>query len=255
MLNLPFDLYPILIALSILIDRILIEVYFRKNRLGKNNAIAFELNLVIAAFRGVIGGILRQNLYDFIENPKNYRFTWARTFFGGLLFGAGSFLIGYFLIIRKKYPQSLSPILTLAGACIPLSHGIGRIGCVLDGCCYGKEIPSSSPFYLMGIKFNTTSTKVYPTNLFESVFLLLLASILLYLAFKKHSQYTLPIYRISYGIFRFLIEFLRGDHRGSFIPGISPSQFWAILLLIGGIVYLSILLFRAKKKNSQKPSK
>ncbi len=248
MLNLSFDLYPFLIAFSILIDIFLIELYFRKNGYKKENAIAFELNLVIAAFRGVVGGILRQNLYDFIENPHTYRFTWARTFFGGLIFGAGSFLLGYFFVIRKKYPKSINPILSLAGALIPLSHGIGRIGCVLDGCCYGKPIPEGSPFAWRGIKFHTTSVKVYPTNLFECIFLLLLASILLYLVYQKHSSYTLPIYRISYGIFRFLMEYLRGDHRGSFLPGISPSQFWALLLLIGGLVYLILLIIKKRKQ-------
>ena len=54
MLNLNFDLYPFLIAFSILIDVFLIEFYFRKNGYGKENAIAFELNLVIAAFFGVV---------------------------------------------------------------------------------------------------------------------------------------------------------------------------------------------------------
>lgn len=248
MLNLNFDLYPFLIAFSILIDVFLIEFYFRKNGYGKENAIAFELNLVIAAFFGVVGAILRQSLYDFIENPHAYHFTWSMTFFGGLLFGAGSFLLGYYFVIRKKYPKSLSPILSLAGACIPFSHGIGRIGCFLDGCCYGKPVPENSPFAWIGIKFHTTSVKVYPTNLFECIFLLLLASILFYLVFKKHSSYTLPIYRISYGIFRFLMEYLRGDHRGNFIPGISPSQFWSLRLFISGILYFVLLLILKRNK-------
>ena len=55
------------------------------------------------------------------------------------------------------------------------------------------------------------------------------------------------IYLLSYGIFRFLIEFLRGDHRGIFIPGISPSQFWAILFFLGGVVYLILLLVQKKR--------
>ena len=55
---------------------------------------------------------------------------------------------------------------------------------------------------------------------------------------------------ISYGVFRFLIEFLRGDHRGNLIPGISPSQFWAIIIFLGGIAYLVLLLLSKKKKQA-----
>jgi phosphatidylglycerol:prolipoprotein diacylglycerol transferase len=95
--------------------------------------------------------------------------------------------------------------------------------------------------------FRTTHGHVVvPTQLFEAVFLLTLSSILILLAFKKETLLTLPIYMISYGIWRFLIEFLRDDHRGNFIPGITPSQFWAIVLFIGGVTYLVILL-KSKK--------
>lgn len=131
-----------------------------------------------------------------------------------------------FFSFEKKNPPFLTPLMTIAGPCVPFAHGLGRIGCFLDGCCYGKETDS-----IFGIKFTTTTTKVWPTNLFEAIFLLVLASGLFYLAYRHRSRYTFPIYMMSYGVFRFLIEFLRGDHRGSFIPGISFSVLGSSFIL------------------------
>ena len=52
---------------------------------------------------------------------------------------------------------------------------------------------------------------------------------------KKISKYNLGIYAIAYGIFRFFIEFLRGDDRGSLVGVLSPSQWTSILLIIFGV--------------------
>ncbi|MBQ2431188.1 MAG: prolipoprotein diacylglyceryl transferase, partial [Campylobacter sp.] len=60
------------------------------------------------------------------------------------------------------------------------------------------------------------------------------------------------IYLIAYGVWRFFIEFARGDYRGSFIPGLSPSQFWSIILVILGVAYLLFRLFYWNKKIGQK---
>jgi prolipoprotein diacylglyceryltransferase len=57
------------------------------------------------------------------------------------------------------------------------------------------------------------------------------------------------IYLIVYGILRFLIEFVRGDDRGSFIPGLTPSQFWAIIMIVMGILFMFIMPIIIKKYN------
>ena len=82
--------------------------------------------------------------------------------------------------------------------------------------------------------------KVIPTQLFEMIFLLALALILGIMAFKQISHYQMIIYMVSYGIFRFIIEFYRGDERGQLDAGLSPSQYICILMVLGaiGLVFL-----------------
>lgn len=58
----------------------------------------------------------------------------------------------------------------------------------------------------------------------------------------------MPVYMISYSVWRFFVEFLRGDDRGSsFIPALSPSQLISVLLFLGGAVLLFLLVRREKK--------
>lgn len=242
-----FDIYPVVVLIGVILALVFLELFFRKNNIKKGMATDYEILFVASVALGFIFAVLFQNVYDLIENPSTYKWTWAMTFFGGLVGGVSTFLIGQRLFLHKKYPYSMAAITCIAGGGIPLAHCFGRIACTLAGCCYGRAIDPSSPFYWMGIEFRTTpGVKVYPTQLIEAIFLLMLATLLLILAFKKKSLLTLPIYCISYGVFRFLIEFLRGDHRGDFIPGITPSQFWAIVLFVGGIVYL-VLIIHSKK--------
>lgn len=235
-------LYPLLIVLGLILALFLIQKYFKS--LGKEKAMATDFQILIVASTavGLVFALLFQNLYDYIEDPDNYTFTWGLTFFGGLVGGVISFFSGYFLFLGKKYPKSFAYLSVIAGGAIPLAHALGRVGCFLAGCCYGKPVEEGSPFAWMGVKFLTTDTKVYPTNLMEAIFLFVLAFILIYLAFKINTRMTLGIYCVSYGVFRFLIEYLRGDHRGDFIPGITPSQFWAILLIVIGIAYIVYLV-------------
>jgi len=240
-----FDTYGILIALGVLACFGYLEIYFRRRKADRRLILDIEINALVAIIIGLLFAVLFQNLYDFIENPSSYQWTWALTFYGGLIGGAISFLSGHFFFLEKHYPGYMKDFLPIAPACISVAHGFGRIGCFLAGCCYGGV--TDSP---LGVLFPGMEHKVWPTNLFEAIFLLVLSSILLFLAMKKNRSSLGPaIYLIAYGIWRFLIEYLRGDHRGQFIPGLTPSQFWSIIMVIGGLLYLFIL-YRIKKKKT-----
>jgi phosphatidylglycerol:prolipoprotein diacylglycerol transferase len=80
--------------------------------------------------------------------------------------------------------------------------------------------------------------KVIPTQLIESIFLFILFFVFSYLLLKKKFKLNQSLYFICYGIFRFLIEYIRDDYRGTTILKIfTPSQFTAILLVAVGIIW------------------
>ena len=171
------------------------------------------------------------------------------TFYGGLVGGVIIFLIIYFgigaLIFKKQENiHHFFPIATIAGAVIPVAHGIGRIGCLMAGCCHGTrcEAPQWYTVEFMEQVLNEQQGAwewqafyAVPVQLYEAIFLLALAVFLIWRVIKN-KHYNLSIYTISYGVWRFLAEYLRGDARGEGIVSfLSPSQQTALLLIAVGI--------------------
>lgn len=237
------DSYSVMVLIGLIAVFGIVEAFYRIKGMSRRVMYTIEILACIAVAVGFVFAILTQNLYDFIEKGDAYTWTWAMTFYGGLIGGAAAFLGIYFLYYRKKEGPFLTQILVVAPAAITAAHGFGRIGCFLSGCCYGVETDS-----WLGVQFPGMENKVYPTNLFEAIFLLLFSVVLLVLAIKLDFKYNFSVYLIGYGIFRFLIEFIRGDHRGGLVPGLSPSQFWSIVMVIGGIAYIFLVPLMYKKE-------
>jgi phosphatidylglycerol:prolipoprotein diacylglycerol transferase len=219
-----FDSYTVMLVLGILASFVLAIIYIKYKKYTKKDI----LDLIICGAFAIVGGIVFalgfQTLYDLIEDPSNFTFTFKMTFYGGLFGGVLFFVLTYYLLLKKKTTLDLGSVLNIAPACITLAHGIGRIGCFLAPCCYGIE-------HEHGLYFAELGTKVIPTQLYEMIFLLVLSSILIVMAFKDF-KYSYAIYLGTYSIFRFIIEFFRGDDRGFTFLGMSPSQLWSILILI-----------------------
>lgn len=211
--------------------------------------------ILITAFFAIVGGygssILFQALYNLGETGVfSLSENTGSTFYGGLIGGAAIFLCSYFFIGRavcKELPVQYFKTTTDFAACsIVLAHCIGRLGCFFAGCCYGK--PTDAWF---GIVFPSAGEKVIPTQLFECIFLLLLFAVLLVL-FLKTDVSCLGVYLTVYAVFRFVIEFWRGDDRGSLGIPLSPSQFIAIVLFAVGAACIALFAWRKRRKTGAK---
>lgn len=163
------------------------------------------------------------------------------TFIGGLMGGLASFILLLKYAVKTTGPQLLK-ILNTVIVGVVLAHAFGRIGCYLAGCCYG--IPTES---FLGVDFHAGESvgSVLPTNLYEALFLFGLFAALNFVKSFKNREFS--VYLMAYGTFRFLIEFIRGDDRGSLFGFIqtayntypTPSQYLS-LIMIGIGVYLFI---------------
>lgn len=177
----------------------------------------------------------------FLSNPLSVILSRSGfVFYGGIISG-----ILTVLILAKKHKINLLKTTDIAAVGIPLGHALGRIGCFCYGCCYGKPtdsgwgilFPPESPAGLLGVK-------VIPTQLISALFLFLIFFLLLILKkYKRFDGRILLSYGICYGIFRFIIEFYRGDSRGE-ILSLSISQFAALVLIIISIFFF----FRWKRR-------
>lgn len=240
-------MYGVMIAIGVFCA--FMVIYFYSKRLGiptKYADFVFYDGIATIAF-GFFSAALFQSVYDYIEDPsKGFHFGQRITFIGGLIGGAVFFLVVYF-IVRKKLKIKLAPMLPVIPCAITIGHALGRVGCFFAGCCYGKPYDG-----IFSVKFPNVAERVHPTQLYEAVFLLLLFGVMSFLLLKKVKayKYNFEIYLVAYGIARFLIEFFRGDDRGSVGIALSPSQMTSILLAVAG---LAVLFFHIRFRNVFEP--
>lgn len=238
-------LYEILFAAAIVAALVVFAKYTTKKGMPYKVQ-SFYLNISMAAIMaGYLSAFLFQAAYNYFESGE-FVFKGV-TFLGGLVGGAAAFLIGYFAFAKPESKKYFPLSLEAAPCAIMLAHAIGRVGCFFAGCCHGIETDS-----VFGMVFPARGhgKAVYPTQLYESIFLFGMFALSTWLFFKDVKG-NLPLYLVSYGVFRFLIEFIRGDDRGKFIISfLSPSQTQSLLLIVCGAV-LYFFMLRKKARQSK----
>lgn len=234
--------YGLMIAIGILCCFFVLFFYGKLKGVDSKMLDFTFYNGIASIALGFVAAAIWQAVYNYIDNPAEgfHMFSEGLTFIGGLIGGVVCFLLIYF-IFRNKLNIRILDILSLAPCCITVAHAFGRIGCFFAGCCYGKATDS-----WLGVNFPGIG-HVHPTMLYESAFLFILFAVFSFLYIKYKFKHNMSLYLVLYGIFRFLIEYLRGDERGSFIGNISPSQFWSILMVVIGVgLYFAVTPFFKK---------
>lgn len=241
-----FHMYGLMIAVGILAC-FGVWFHFGKKRKIEEKFVDFVFyNAIVAIVVGFGSAALFQATYNYIEDPsKGFKLGGGITFIGGLIGGIASFLVGY-AIFRKKFKARLVDMVSIAPCCILIAHAFGRVGCFFAGCCYGKPTDS-----FLGIQFPGMTHKVHATQLYEAIFLFALFTVCFLLYWKKNFKHNLSVYLIAYGIFRFLLEFLRGDDRGELLGFMSPSQFWSVLMVVAGVGVYFLLNWLFKKREAE----
>jgi len=211
----------------------LISVHMAANRahifaLSKEQMTNLAFFLLISGIIGARILYVFTNLDYFLKHPVQVLFLHR----GGLVFYGGfilAFLTGFIFVRVNRIPAS--DVADLFAPFIALGHAIGRIGCLLNGCCYGKV--TSSP---IGLMFPGNEMKVYPTQIISSVSLFLIFMFLSYAQKRKVFRWQIfLLYLIIYGIFRFSIEFLRADLYPVFW-NLTITQLISIAVIIAGII-------------------
>ena len=235
--------YGMMIALGI-IGCFLIAMH-RSKKYGIDPDLMFN-----AGFIGIIGGFIGSKLTywlieykSVIENPR-IMLDIGNGFvvYGGLLFG----MLVPWIYVRKMKGETFLDKLDLAVPSVVFAQSIGRIGCLLAGCCWGKEITGHKWYGIVFPKeaIAPSGVELVPTQLISSIGLMIIFFLMLLITRKNRfrGQVTASFMMI-YSVCRFFIEFLRDDPRGT-IAGLPTSQFLAIIVFTAGL----ILYFVFRKK-------
>ncbi|MBC7927414.1 MAG: prolipoprotein diacylglyceryl transferase [Bryobacteraceae bacterium] len=192
-----------------------------------------------------ISGMLGAKLFMFLFDWQEYLSNPAQIFSLETLQAAGVYQGGLIVALITAYVYMRKtglPVLASADIFAPglaLGHGLGRLGCLAAGCCWGTEchLPWAITFtredahQLTGVPLNVP---LHPTQLYESICELFVFLFLWRYINQTHRSGTvIGWYLVLYSVLRFLIEFLR-NHEQSLIAGLSLTQWISMATLFVG---------------------
>lgn len=237
----PVYSYGVLLALAYLAGLQLAVVRARKAGLDGARIMDLGIYLIIAALVGAKLMLIAVDFNYFRTQPREL-LSLVRAggvFYGGLL---AALAVGLWLVKRYKLPAWTTADMIAPG--IAVGHIIGRLGCLLAGCCYGRPtdvkwaITFRDPIAAVNVG-TPLDVPLHPTQLYDAgaEALILIILLLMERRGRGFAGRTFWTYMLLYAISRFIIEIYRGDERGM-LAGVSTSQFVALLLVPLSIVML-----------------
>jgi len=225
--------YGLLVGIGFLLASML--VLRDSKRFGLPRDSIFDC-LIAVLLGGIIGGRLL-----FVALNWDYFFRQPLKVFmlneGGMAFhGALVVAVAAGALTARIKGLSFWKVSDLFAPYIALGHGIGRIGCFLNGCCYGRVLESG-----IGVVFPGEAVVRVPTQIYSSLFLIMLYIVLLFI--RERGMFdgcVFSMYVILYSIFRFVIEFFRGDSQVLFL-GLTLAQIISLAMLLCGIAMYRFL--------------
>ncbi|MBI1755827.1 MAG: prolipoprotein diacylglyceryl transferase [Fimbriimonas ginsengisoli] len=190
-----------------------------------------------AVLWGVVGARLAfivQELPYYLAHPGelfSLQFQ-GLTSYGGLLFGMMS--LAFWCVRRGK---SLVRMFDLVSVPFLVAHAIGRVGCLLNGCCYGHACAPG----VWGVHVEGLTGLYQPAQLYDSAMNLAGAGALVFIERKGLAMgQAFAAAFIVHGIARFIYEFWRIGSTSNVLPGLPISD---AQVVSGALALLGIVLF------------
>lgn len=234
--------YGIMVALGILCGVALSEHLWRRQGGESGKIVDLSFMVVLSGLIGARAVFVLINLDYYLGNPLEIFMIWkgGLVFFGALLGG----ILGLAAAVRV-YKVPFWATMDSVAPGMAFGHMLGRIGCFSAGCCFGEPttawwaVTFTDPRCLATDVLNTP---VHPSQLYSALGLLVLTLFLVWkYARKSFDGQILALYLGIYSIFRFAVEFTRGDYRGGVeIAGtfLSTSQLFAL-----GVLPMAVLIY------------
>lgn len=218
---------------------------------------------------GIIGGrvfyLVQKSSDVYAETKTLQQFLWntvnvsegGLVLYGALIAGAAGYFS--FCAVRRLPPLSLADLIVPS---VFVGIGFGRLGCLLNGCCFGDKCglpwglvfpPESGPFKALVIRGFLApdapgTPPLHPTQIYSSMDGFLTAALCLwYYRYRRVPGDVLGLALLICPTTRFLIEFIRGDEYGQWGTTLTISQWVSLGLLAVGIVFQGYLSLQVRR--------
>lgn len=217
--NYPVRSFGVMIMLAFLAGLWLVRSRARRFGFDPNAVTDVSYTALIAGVFGArIVFILQELPYYLAHKDKLFTLQFeGLTSFGGFLFGAAAVLVWAW---RKK--QSVGSLLDLYAPGFLIGHIIGRVGCFLNGCCYGTVCDSHLPW---ATHFPDAAGGVHhPAQIYDSLMnLVALGLLLAYERRRFHPGQGAAAFMVLHGLTRFIYEFWRMGTTQEVDQGLASS--------------------------------
>ena len=216
--------YGTMLLLGFLAGELLAQREARRRGLNPDLILDLAIWILVSSLIFARLVYLLLNLHEYAGSPLRLSLVWAGLSFHGGLFGG--VLAGWLFSRRRNVP--FLQLADIVAPSIALGYAFARIGCFLNGCCYGR--PTDLPW---GIRFPGAGEAVHPTQLYAA-----LGSFALFLLLWRVRK-GLPtsgqlffLYLGGYSVLRFFIEILRRDYTSrTLFDSMTAAQVASLLLL------------------------
>ena len=236
--------YGVLIALAVVTA---VGWLFFENRRRRSLG---DATLVLAVVIGLISGFIFAKLFHVIDHFSLYQQDPGRilSFEGwavwGLVLGV---VLGFWLYGKFSGRYRFTLLADMLAPGLILGQAVGRIGCTINGCCYGLETTSPlAVIYTHPDSYAPLGIPVLPVTIFEILFNLIVFGVLFSLRNKLRPRGALfLIYCTFYAAWRLGSDFMRDGT--PFLGGLHEAQVIALIVMLAG---LSLIVFKVRWASS-----
>ena len=230
--------YGLMVALAIL--TVVIWTYFGARKAGIPSDVVYNSALWAIPFGLVISRLVEVvDRLDYYANEPGEIFGFSGlTIYGGIL-GA---TLGVWIYTRIR-GQSFGQLADIAAPGIILGQAVGRVGCAINGCCYGT--PTSLPWGFTYTNVNSYAPlgiSTHPAVVYELLFDLAVFGMLLAMRHRMKAEGSLfLLYLATYSAGRFLFSYLRENET---YGGLREAQIIALVVLV---VAVPLLVYKVRQ--------
>jgi len=238
----PFTLhtYGLFVATGFLVGLMVTIKIGKAEGIAPQQTMDIGFLIIVAAIVGSRLMYVLMNISYYVERPIDIFKMWQ----GGLVFSGGIVCVVLAVVwYTRRHQLSFWKMADMWAPAMAVGQAIGRIGCFMAGCCYGKPTGSrwgavfTDPHSLAPLNI-----PLHPTQLYSSVsnFIIFFILLLLHRKRKFDGQVFLWLL-VLHSTARLFVERFRGDDRGMVLEsGMTITQLVTLVILIGAIVTLYI---------------